>query len=141
MRNHGFKVPLRFAAPLPFLQWQNSDTVAGTSDSHCKDFDLSQQSCPLSVKLRYTIYYSKSSSGIFCIFRHLPSFFGKLVSTEHIPVLGDSERVFVVEFQETKIDVAQGNIDLDSTHKQIVDIMEGGKEAFDKRQLIYTSWH
>lgn len=58
----------------------------------------------------------------------------------NIPVLGDSERVFVVEFQETKIDVAQGNIDLDSTHKQIVDIMEGGKEAFNKRQLIYTSW-
>lgn len=58
----------------------------------------------------------------------------------NIPVLGDSERVLVVEFQETKIDVAQGNIDLDSTHKQIVDIMEGGKEAFEKRQLIYTSW-
>ena len=58
----------------------------------------------------------------------------------NIPVLGDSERVLVVEFQETQIDVAQGNIDLDSTHKQIVDIMEGGKEAFDKRQLIYTSW-
>ena len=33
-----------------------------------------------------------------------------------------------------------GNIDLKETHKQIVDIMEGGKEAFDKRQLIYTSW-
>lgn len=59
----------------------------------------------------------------------------------NIPVLGDSEKVLVVEFQEIKIDVAQGNIDLDSTHKQIVDIMEGGKEAFDKRQLIYTSWH
>lgn len=58
----------------------------------------------------------------------------------NIPVLGDSERVLVVEFQETKIDVAQGNIDLSSTHKQIVDIMEGGKAAFDKRQLIYTSW-
>ena len=58
----------------------------------------------------------------------------------NIPVLGDSERVLVVEHQETKIDVEQGNIDLDSTHKQIVDIMEGGKEAFDKRQLIYTSW-
>ena len=59
----------------------------------------------------------------------------------NIPVLGDSERVLVVEFHEAKIDVAQGNIDLDSTHKQIVDIMEGGKEAFDKRRLIYTSWH
>ncbi len=59
----------------------------------------------------------------------------------NIPVLGDSERVLVVQFHENKIDVAQGNIDQDSTHKYIVDIMEGGKEAFDKRQLIYTSWH
>ena len=58
----------------------------------------------------------------------------------NIPVLGDSERVLVVEFQENKIDVVQGNIDLSATHKHIVDIMEGGKEAFDKRQLIYTSW-
>lgn len=58
----------------------------------------------------------------------------------NIPVLGDAERVFVVEYQDTKIDISQGNIDLETTHKQIVDIMEGGKEAFDKRQLIYTSW-
>ena len=48
--------------------------------------------------------------------------------------------IFIVEYQDTKIDVSQGNIDLKETHKQIVDIMEGGKEAFDKRQLIYTSW-
>lgn len=58
----------------------------------------------------------------------------------NIPVLGDAERIFVVDYQDTKIDISQGNIDLKSTHKQIVDIMEGGKEAFDKRQLIYTSW-
>lgn len=43
----------------------------------------------------------------------------------NIPVLGDAERVLVVEFQDTKIDVSQGNIDLGDTHKQIVDIMEG----------------
>lgn len=59
----------------------------------------------------------------------------------NIPVLGDAERIFVVDYQDTKIDISQGNIDLKSTHKQIVDIMEGGKEAFDKRQLIYTSWN
>ncbi len=53
----------------------------------------------------------------------------------NIPVLGDSERVLVVEFQETKIDVVQGNIDLDSTHKQIVDIMEGGKEHSTRDNL------
>ena len=59
----------------------------------------------------------------------------------NIPVLGDAERIFVVEYQDTKIDISQGNIDLQSTHKHIVDIMEGGKDAFDKRQLIYTSWN
>lgn len=30
----------------------------------------------------------------------------------NIPVLGHAERVLVVEFQDTKIDVSQGNIDL-----------------------------
>ena len=58
----------------------------------------------------------------------------------NIPVLGDAERVLVVDFQDTKIDVSQGNIDMSDTQKQIVDIMEGGREAFNKRQLIYTSW-
>ena len=59
----------------------------------------------------------------------------------NIPVLGDAERVLVTEYAEDKIDVNQGNIDLAKTHEQIVNIMEGGKEAFDKRQLIYTSWY
>lgn len=58
----------------------------------------------------------------------------------NIPVLGDAERVLVVEYKDTSIDVSQGNIDLADTHKQIVDIMEGGKDAFEKRQLIYESW-
>lgn len=58
----------------------------------------------------------------------------------NIPVLGDAERILVADFQDLKIDIAQGNIDLNTTQKQIVNIMEGGKEAFDKRQLIYTSW-
>ena len=58
----------------------------------------------------------------------------------NIPVLGDAERIFMVEYQDTKIDISQGNIDLKTTHKQVVDIMEGGKEALNQRQLIYTSW-
>ena len=32
------------------------------------------------------------------------------------------------------------NIDMLGTQKQIIDIMEGGREAFDKRKMIYTSW-
>lgn len=58
----------------------------------------------------------------------------------NIPVLGDADRILVVDYQDTMIDVSQGNIDLRDTHKQIVDIMEGGKDAFEKRQLIYESW-
>ena len=58
----------------------------------------------------------------------------------NIPVLGDSEKVLVAEYQDTKIDVSQGNIDLSETHKQIVEIMEGGRDAFEKRQLIYEAW-
>ncbi len=54
----------------------------------------------------------------------------------NIPVLGDAERIFMVEYQDTKIDISQGNIDLKkTTHKQIVDIMEGGEEAFDKKAI------
>ena len=41
----------------------------------------------------------------------------------------------MVEYQDTTIDISQGNIDLKSTHKQIVDIMEGGEEAFDKKAI------
>ena len=58
----------------------------------------------------------------------------------NIPVLGDSDRVLVAEYQDTTIDICQGNIDLEKTHKQIVDIMEGGQNAFEKRQLIYEAW-
>lgn len=58
----------------------------------------------------------------------------------NIPVLGDSERVLVSEYQDTRIEVLQGNIDLEETHKQIVEIMEGGQDAFEKRQLIYEAW-
>lgn len=58
----------------------------------------------------------------------------------NIPVLGDSERVLVAEYQDIKIDISQGNIDLADTHKQIVEIMEGGQDAFEKRQLIHEAW-
>ena len=58
----------------------------------------------------------------------------------NIPVLGDAERVLVVDFRESDIEVSQGNIDMLDTQKQIIDIMEGGREAFDKRKMIYTSW-
>lgn len=59
----------------------------------------------------------------------------------NIPVLGDAEQVIATSYSDdNKIEVDVGNIDCPSTHKAIVDIMEGGKEAFEKRKLIYTTW-
>lgn len=58
----------------------------------------------------------------------------------NIPVLGDAERIMVAELVNDSILIDQGNIDNPNTHEQIVSIMEGGQEAFDKRQKIYASW-
>ena len=57
----------------------------------------------------------------------------------NIPVLGDAECVIATQYND-RIDLDIGNIDCSATHKKIVDIMEGGKEAFEKRKLIYTNW-
>lgn len=46
----------------------------------------------------------------------------------------------IVDFHGAEIEVSQGNIDMLDTQKQIIDIMKGGREAFDKRKMIYTSW-
>ena len=58
----------------------------------------------------------------------------------NIPVLGDAEKIVVADYREGIITTTQGNIDFPETHKMIVDIMEGGQEAFRRRQLIYTAW-
>lgn len=58
----------------------------------------------------------------------------------NIPVLGDAERVVSAQYMDSRIELAMGSIDTPSTHKQIVDIMEGGKEAFQRRNAIYTLW-
>lgn len=58
----------------------------------------------------------------------------------NIPVLGDAEKVLTINYEDRNIRVLQGNIDAEDTHQQIVDIMEGGKDAFERRQFIYESW-
>ncbi|MEE1597278.1 hypothetical protein VOI45_00500 [Acidaminococcus fermentans] len=58
----------------------------------------------------------------------------------NIPVLGDAEKVLTINYEDKNIRVLPGNIDAENTHKQIVDIMEGGKDAFERRQFIYESW-
>ncbi|MCA0335194.1 MAG: histidinol-phosphatase [Bacteroidetes bacterium] len=59
----------------------------------------------------------------------------------NIPVLGDSEKVVACSYDETKITVHSGSIDNHQTQRFIVDIMEGGDEAFSRRKNIYSIWN
>ncbi|HED06371.1 MAG TPA: histidinol-phosphatase [Ignavibacteria bacterium] len=58
----------------------------------------------------------------------------------NIPVLGDSEKIISCKYFEDKIELQSGTIDNPETQKQIVTIMEGGEEAFNKRKGIYELW-
>ena len=58
----------------------------------------------------------------------------------NIPVLGDAERIVAAQFSDMKMEMECGTIDTTETHKQIVTIMEGGHEAFQRRNAIYGSW-
>lgn len=60
----------------------------------------------------------------------------------NIPVLGDAERVVTAEYDgdNEMIKLKQGTIDSTDIHDAIVDIMEGGTEAFNKRNEIYNAW-
>jgi predicted ATPase len=57
----------------------------------------------------------------------------------NIPVLGDSEQVIAVEYGDN-IALQNGSIDNKEIQNKIVDIMEGGQEAFSKRTEIYNLW-
>ncbi|MCK5848824.1 MAG: histidinol-phosphatase, partial [Caldisericia bacterium] len=58
----------------------------------------------------------------------------------NIPVLGDAEQVLACSFTDEKVTVCAGSVDNPCTQKTIVNIMEGGKEAFDRRKEIYRIW-
>lgn len=58
----------------------------------------------------------------------------------NIPVLGDSEKIIVTSYDENRININQGNIDKKETQQYIIDIMEGGQEAFNRRKDIYKNW-
>jgi len=58
----------------------------------------------------------------------------------NIPVLGDAEQILTCSFSDGKIDVLSGGLDDIEQQKRIVKIMEGGKEAFDRRREIYQIW-
>ena len=58
----------------------------------------------------------------------------------NIPVLGDAEHVHACSFMDNNITVCSGSVDNQTTQKTIVDIMEGGQEAFNRRKEIYQIW-
>lgn len=58
----------------------------------------------------------------------------------NIPVLGDAEKIIATEYSDKKITVALGNIDSKIAQQKIIDIMEGGYEAFNRRNQIYKLW-
>lgn len=59
----------------------------------------------------------------------------------NIPVLGDSEKILAFNMGEGNIPkIEQGSIDTTDLQSEIVNIMEGGKDAFDRRKTIYNTW-
>ncbi len=58
----------------------------------------------------------------------------------NVPVLGDAEHVHSCRLSDEKVELYSGSIDNPKVQKEIVDIMEGGDEAFNRRKDIYQIW-
>ncbi|MCP5299070.1 MAG: hypothetical protein H6954_05135 [Chromatiaceae bacterium] len=59
----------------------------------------------------------------------------------NFPVLGDAELITSCESTEDTIATESGSIDHKEAQQKIVDIMEGGPEAFERRRTIYQLWN
>ena len=58
----------------------------------------------------------------------------------NFPVLGDSEQIISCIYSDDAINITAGSIDCPQLQRQVVDIMEGGEEAFKQRKRIYETW-
>lgn len=58
----------------------------------------------------------------------------------NFPVLGDAEQIIACSYSDDKIHVVSGSIDCPKLQQEIVDIMEGGEEAFRQRKRRYEIW-
>jgi chromosome segregation protein len=58
----------------------------------------------------------------------------------NFPVLGDAEQILSCRYSDEMIDNRIGSIDSSLLQKEIVDIMEGGEDAFNRRKEIYEIW-
>ena len=58
----------------------------------------------------------------------------------NFPVLGDAEQVHACQYQDEKIAMRSGSIDARPVQEAIINIMEGGREAFNRRKEVYNLW-
>jgi predicted ATPase len=58
----------------------------------------------------------------------------------NFPVLGDAEQVIACAYQDEAISVQSGSVDARPVQEAIINIMEGGSEAFDRRRDVYNLW-
>ena len=59
----------------------------------------------------------------------------------NFPVLGDAEQIHSCRYSDDSIALQSGSIDSSLLQKEIVDIMEGGEDAFNRRKEIYGIWN
>ena len=58
----------------------------------------------------------------------------------NIPVLGDAENVCTCKYAGGKIQTSAGGVDAPPVQQHIISVMEGGREAFERRREVYGSW-
>ncbi|PHX28771.1 TrlF family AAA-like ATPase [Pseudomonas amygdali] len=58
----------------------------------------------------------------------------------NFPVLGDAEQVHAFQYQDEKVATQSGSIDAHPVQEAIINIMEGGQEAFNRRKEVYNLW-
>ena len=58
----------------------------------------------------------------------------------NFPVLGDAEQVHACQYQDGKVAVQSGSIDARPVQDAIINIMEGGVDAFNRRKEVYNLW-
>jgi len=58
----------------------------------------------------------------------------------NIPVLGDCEQILSCRYTSDQITARQGSIDNENMRDEVIEIMEGGYEAFDERKKRYELW-
>nr|VFK61013.1 MAG: PHP domain/AAA domain [Candidatus Kentron sp. UNK]VFK69593.1 MAG: PHP domain/AAA domain [Candidatus Kentron sp. UNK] len=58
----------------------------------------------------------------------------------NFPVLGDAEQIIACAYADDRVWVTSGSIDRPELQRKIVDIMEGGKDAFRRRKERYENW-